>query len=187
MTRRVVTETTPSGTYHQASRREPDGAVVVGPSASTPEAALLELDRDAGGLLTRARAPIPGEPRFVPHEPVLRGLRRHVPQILLVLMLTLSLGCATLTPTEALDASREGLVHARQALDGAAVLLATARAHCDAQREPPEPCAVLRDVDLEPARDALQHAEAAQQGAEDALRQVAPLVDAARAVLAEAP
>lgn len=64
---RVVIENAPSGTFCRASRRDEE-TIVVGPSAPSTDAALRELDRDAGGPVTYARERLPGEPTFVPRS-----------------------------------------------------------------------------------------------------------------------
>jgi hypothetical protein len=62
---RVVIEHAPSGTFCRASQRD-ERSIVLSPSRATPEAALRELDRDAGGPTTYARERLPGEPTFIP-------------------------------------------------------------------------------------------------------------------------
>jgi hypothetical protein len=85
--RYVTGEDSPSGTFFRAAEREAN-TLVLGPSAPTTEAALTELDRDAGGPQVRAREPIPGEPTFRPRTPA------RLPALVAIALLTG--GCASL-------------------------------------------------------------------------------------------
>lgn len=124
---RVVGEGAPSGEFCRASRVKPDGSIVVGPSAPTPEAAVRELDRDSGGPQVRARRPIPGEPTFTPRRALVDIARRGWP---LALLLVGTQGCATLT------SFADKAERARQEVEGTIAALDAVLDECEEIQEP---------------------------------------------------
>lgn len=171
----ITAESSPAGTFYRASRWDADGSTLtVGPSASSPSAAAVELDRDAGGATTYARPRLPGEPTF-----------RAKPSTLALIASLMVSGCATLSVSDVLEESRARTEQARQALEGVALVVATARSFCDAAGDKaPDECRLLADVPIDRARDALRDAAAAEMTAAEVMQSLAPYAEAARAVVA---
>lgn len=164
---RVTAESSPSGTFYRASRWDADGSTLtLGPSAPSFEAAVTEIDRDAGG------------PSTFP-------VRRRLGALAVIALLTS--GCAGLSPADALDESGQRIEQARQSVEALAVVVATARAACDAQSPRPEQCRLLDDVPIDKARAALLDAAAAHQIATDVLNALGPYAEAAHDVIEGAP
>ncbi len=107
---------------------------------------------------------------------------------ILITVLALT-GCAALSPGQSIDDAREQLERVRASADAASVLLDVAETRCESMSPVPaeSPCRMLPDarVQLERVRAALRDAEAGLGTLEDAANALAPLIEAAKAVLGE--